>query len=195
MKSHLIYEYRAVLKTVRKGSYTTKKRYLNVMRSIVNDLLHIQQAPKTFAQMSCEQIKNLIAFWKNQGNNSATIINKLSVLRKYCKLAKCLSNLVSKKLTLGYLRNLGLACVLGGMTAFFLKPHNHNQLIHIVVLFCFGLVFSFFGILKGVNIMGNLGPTIGLIMLDIFGAILCTLAIFANDEKPKNKPKKHHSPV
>lgn len=43
--------------------------------------------------------------------------------------------------------------------------------------------------------MGNLGPTIGLIMLGIFGAILCILAIFANDEKPKNKPKKHHSPI
>jgi len=86
-KANLIYEYRAVLKTVRKGSYTTKKRYFNIMRSIVNDLLYIQQAPKTFAQISCGQIKNLIAFWKKQGNNSVAIINKLSVLRKYCKLA------------------------------------------------------------------------------------------------------------
>lgn len=57
--------------------------------------------------------------------------------------------LISKKLTLGYLRNLGLACVLGSMTAFFLKAHNHVQLMHIIILFCFGLIFSFFGILKG----------------------------------------------
>jgi hypothetical protein len=87
-KANLINESYAVLKTLRKGSNTTKKRYFNVMQNIVNDLWYIHQAPKTFMQLSREQIQSLIVFWKKRGNNSATIINKLSVLRKYLKLAK-----------------------------------------------------------------------------------------------------------
>ncbi len=41
--------------------------------------------------------------------------------------------------------------------------------------------------------MDNLGPTIGLVMLGIFGTILCIIAIFADNEVPKHKHSKHKS--
>jgi hypothetical protein len=86
-KANLIYEYSAVLKTIRKGSHASKKRYFNVMKSIVSDLLYIHQAPYSFRQLNLEQVQRLVEFWRKQQKKPAAIMNLLSVLRKYCKLA------------------------------------------------------------------------------------------------------------
>ena len=86
-KANLIYEYSAVLKTIRKGSNSSKKRYFNVMKSIVSDLLYIHQAPYSFKQLNLEQVQSLVEFWRKQQRKPDTIMNLLSVLRKYCKLA------------------------------------------------------------------------------------------------------------
>lgn len=47
-----------------------------------------------------------------------------------------------------YLKNLGLACVVGSLTGFFLKSHNHHHLTSLAILFTLGAIFSYFGVRK-----------------------------------------------
>lgn len=47
-----------------------------------------------------------------------------------------------------YLRNLGLACVMGSTSGFFLKSNNSHQLTSLAILFWIGVVSSYFGITK-----------------------------------------------
>ncbi len=55
---------------------------------------------------------------------------------------------VDKKLLQDYLRNIGLASVIGCLTGFFLKPHNHHTVISIACLFLIGIIASYFGMIS-----------------------------------------------
>jgi hypothetical protein len=55
---------------------------------------------------------------------------------------------IDVKIAKDYLRNLGLACVLGSLTGFFLQPHNSHQLVSIGMLLSLGSFFSYVGIIK-----------------------------------------------
>lgn len=50
-----------------------------------------------------------------------------------------------------YLKNLGLACVVGSVTGFFLKSHTNHQLISLATLFTIGTLISYFGVRGGNN--------------------------------------------
>lgn len=49
-----------------------------------------------------------------------------------------------------YFRNLGLACVVGSTSGFFLKSHNSHQLVSLATLLFIGIIFSYIGI-KEIN--------------------------------------------
>jgi hypothetical protein len=67
-------------------------------------------------------------------------------------MLKCVKINIDKKHTKEYLRNLGLACVLGSLTAFFLSPHDsYHQTISIAILFLIGFISSLLGIIRGEN--------------------------------------------
>lgn len=50
------------------------------------------------------------------------------------------------KLIRDYFRSLGLTCVVGSMTGFFLKSHTSHQVISLGILLLIGTVFSYFGV-------------------------------------------------
>ena len=45
-----------------------------------------------------------------------------------------------------YFRSLGLACVIGSFSGFFLKSHDKHQAISLCILMVMGLIFSYFGL-------------------------------------------------
>lgn len=51
---------------------------------------------------------------------------------------------VSRKLLRDYLRQLGLACVLGSITGFFLQPHH--QITSLCILLIVGMTTSYCGL-------------------------------------------------
>jgi len=56
---------------------------------------------------------------------------------------------IDEKLLRDYLRNLGLASVVGSMTALFLR--SHNKLLSLAILFSIGSIVSYFGVQKSKN--------------------------------------------
>jgi site-specific recombinase XerD len=88
MKTSLINEYNQALQTMRKGTFSVKQKYKTVMRTIVNDLVTLRCAPKSFSDLREASVMRLIDHWKEKGNTHKTIANKLGILRGFYGLAE-----------------------------------------------------------------------------------------------------------
>lgn len=85
-KSNLIYAYTRALSLSKKGSYATRQARLKIMRSIVEDLCLLRCVPYKWQELTMEQIRKIVDYWKSNKLKQEAIANKISVLRKTCLL-------------------------------------------------------------------------------------------------------------
>jgi hypothetical protein len=79
---------RAVFNQQKQGSLVTKREQQRVISSIISDLAQLKDLPESLERITVAHVKKLVDFWRHQGLATATIGNKLAVLRRFNQLAQ-----------------------------------------------------------------------------------------------------------
>ena len=86
-----------LLQKHKQGSLTTIQEKQRVMNSIIEDLATLKQLPALFQQLSAKNIESLVSHWRNKELSTATIGNKLGVLRSFNRLSSFNLDIPSNK--------------------------------------------------------------------------------------------------
>ncbi len=79
------------------GSPATKLEQQRVMNTIIEDLDRLRRLPRDFRLITPNDIEHLVNCWKKRSLSTATITNKLGVLRRLNQLADLNLNIPSNK--------------------------------------------------------------------------------------------------
>ncbi len=79
---------RALLNKQKHGSLATKREHQRVMYTIISDLARLKCLPESFEKLTSEHVEKLVHFWQDKGLSTATIGNKLGILRRFNHAAK-----------------------------------------------------------------------------------------------------------
>ena len=75
------------LKRIRSGSFQTKKSRERVIHKIIYDLAILKRLPYSLSAIKFEDIISLVDYWRENKLQTATIVNRLGVLRSINRLA------------------------------------------------------------------------------------------------------------
>ena len=84
-KNALYLEIEMLFKSYRVGAYRSRDDAKYLMRSMVNDLIHLKRTPAHLNAIQAGDIKALVRHWQKKGCGPRTIRNKLGKLRSLCK--------------------------------------------------------------------------------------------------------------
>lgn len=86
-----------LLQKHKQGSPVTIRDRQRVMDTIIDDLAALKQLPASFQQFSAKHIETLVDHWRDKGLSTATIGNKLGVLRSFSQLSRLHLDIPSNK--------------------------------------------------------------------------------------------------
>ena len=87
-KQNLMSEVNRTLRLRSKGTPQSRLEKRRIMRAIIKDLLDLRIAPPSFKKLESNHIRQCVEHWQQKGNSTATIKNKLSVLRALNQLGQ-----------------------------------------------------------------------------------------------------------
>jgi site-specific recombinase XerD len=73
---------------LRRGKHTTRQAERRLLLSIANDVILLSLKVRKFHQLSRNDLKKLIACWKQRGNKNNTVYKKLSVIKKHYQVKR-----------------------------------------------------------------------------------------------------------
>ncbi|WP_131783790.1 phage integrase N-terminal domain-containing protein [Legionella gresilensis] len=89
------------LKLASQGSYKERKQQAYVIRKMIDDLYTVGDVPPSWNALQSLHIHKLIAYWKRSKLRTGTIMNHMTIVRRYLKSIDCsLTNIDNKSLQL-----------------------------------------------------------------------------------------------